>query len=145
MTTKRQRTRRPQTNAQPPAPPQATGRGRYTVERFLSDCAPSTAAALRAAWAAGDQLAAARVPTDGLPVVSILAAYAYVCGVALVDSYATLMERQEDAMAAPGLCAHPDKYLASCCVLLWKREMLPTLGAFEDVNVPSIYEELLQS
>lgn len=141
MTTRR-RTRRTQAQAAPAAPQPGTGRARYTVERFLSCCAPSSAAALRSAWSAGDQLAAARVPTDALPVVTILAAYAYVCGVGLVDDFDRLMERQAGAFS-PGMCAHPDKYLASCCVLLWRRGLLPTMGAFEDVNVPAIYEELL--
>jgi hypothetical protein len=117
-----------------------TGRARYTVERFLSDCSPATAKLLRAAWANGDQLAARRVPADGLPCVLILASYARVYGVELVDDFDALLERYKELESE---FYHPDKFFGSCICLLAAHGQWPDEVSFESIGIPHIYEELL--
>jgi hypothetical protein len=120
----------------------AVGPSRYTVDRFLSDCDPDSAEALRDAWANGDQLAANKVPRDATPAVLILAAYAYAHDVALVDDYDALVQRYAESV---DVAKHPDKFFASSCVIMWqaKGEQVPPVEAFDTIGIPAIYEALL--
>ena len=116
-----------------------TGPDRFTVFRFLSDCADATREYLLAQWAEGNQLESGRVPVDGLPPVVILATYARSYGVELVDDFEVLIDKYRDNIRD---CAHPDKFFASCCSLLFDRGMYPDEVSFQSINIPSIYEEL---
>lgn len=127
-------------DSQPVAPHSPTGRDRFTVDRFLSDCGSETREFLLKQWSKGNVIRAAKVPVDGLPPVVILSAYAKEYGVSLVDDYEALLERYRDHVKE--VC-HPDKFLCSCILILAERFQVPSDEAFEAVNVPSIYEELL--
>jgi len=116
------------------------GPDRFTVFRFMSDCLPETRQFLMDEWALGNQLEAAKVPYDGLPAVLILAAYAASHGADLVDDYDRLIERFRDQVWE---VAHPDKFFASCCAILYDRGMYPDEISFQSINIPAIYEELL--
>lgn len=125
----------------PPAPVRPTGRARFTVERFFEDCCEQTATMLKKAWKRGDQLVSARVPVDGLPCVLILAAYAKVYEVELVDDFDALVERYEEHV---GEFSHNDKFMGSCICIVWgNTRYLPEVASFEAINIPAIYEELL--
>lgn len=127
----------PSTN---PAPVRETGRARYTVARFLSDCCEQTRNFLVEQWAEGNQLEAKRVPVDGLPPVVMLTAYAWEYEVELVDDYGALLERYDEHITE---FAHPDKFFSSCISLLAERGECPDDEGFEMLNIPAIYEELL--
>jgi hypothetical protein len=118
------------------------GPDRFTVERFLSNCEPSSVEALRAAWSSGFQLAARRVPRDALPAVVILAAYAYANEIALVDDYEVLLDRFSESL--DGSIHHPDLFFASACRIIFdKIGGAPSSTAFESIGVPGIYNELM--
>lgn len=121
-------------------PPRPTGKARFTVERFLSDCCEKTRKYLVGQWKQGNQLVARKVPFDGLPPVVILAAYAKLYGVELVDDYDALLDRYRENIEE---CCHPDKFFSSCILLLADRGQIPSDEAFESINVPNLYEELL--
>lgn len=133
---KRARTTAPAPAAAPVRP---TGPERFTVERFLSDCSEETRQFLLEQWGEGNQLVASRVPVDALPAVVILSAYAQDYGVNLTDDHIALLMRFDEHVTE---CWHPDKYLASCISILAERSMSPSDEAFEDINIPTIYEEL---
>lgn len=130
--------RPPQT--EPAGPPPTIGPARFTVARFLSDCCEETRTFLIEQWSEGNQLVARRVPVDGLPPVVILSAYAREYGVELVDDYDALLERYQENIAD---CCHPDKFMASCICILKERYQVPEDEAYEVINIPKIYEELL--
>ena len=136
--TTRSRTRRVEPSAPTPVP--VTGPERYTATRFLSDCCDETYWYLVGQWSEGNQLTTNRVPVDGVPAVLILAAYAREYGVELVDDYEALIQRFQDHVSE---CNHPDKYLASCICILYERDQVPDDESFEQVGIPTIYEELL--
>lgn len=121
-------------------PPRKMGRARYTVDRFFEDCCEETINTLRKAWEEGDQLASTRVPIDGLPCVLLLATYARLYGVSLVDDYDALIERYQENV---GDFSHNDKFFSGCICILYARGQYPGEEAFESINIPAIYEELL--
>ena len=127
-------------SAREPAAPATTGPARYTVERYLSDCAPQSAAYLRENWAEGNQLFADEVPTDALPCVVIFACYARQYGVDLVDDYTRLLDRYWEEIKE---FAHPDKFFSSCIVIQDETGASPTDEAFESIKIPDLYEQLL--
>lgn len=116
-----------------------TGPLRYNATRFLSDCCDSTWAFLKGEWAEGNQLGSRKVPVDALPAVVILSSYARQYGVELVDDFDALLERYNDNMRE---CSHPDKFFASCVVILSERGQVPDDASFESIRIPEIYEEL---
>jgi hypothetical protein len=120
----------------------SVGRAVYSVKRFLGNCTTATAKGLRKAWADGDQLAAAGVPVDGLPAVVILAAWGRRTNIDLVDDYEELLTRTRDAFNKCSL-RHPDLFLASCICILASRGEAPTVGSFEQISIPAIFQELL--
>jgi hypothetical protein len=137
MARKRPESDRP---AREPARPATLGPARYTVERYLSDCSPRSAAYLRENWGEGNQLFAEEVPTDALPCVVIFACYARQYEVELVDDYTRLLDRYWDEIKE---FAHPDKFFSSSIVIMDETGATPTLEAFESINIPNLYEELL--
>lgn len=126
--------------AREPAPVPVVGPGRYTATRFLSDCSDETYWFLVNSWKEGDQLDSHGVPVDGLPAVVILAAYARQYGVDLVDDYVALLDRYWETLKETN---HPDKFFASCIVILDETGQAPDEASFETIRVPDIYEELL--
>lgn len=137
MARKRPETRPP---AREPAQPATVGPARYTVARFLSNCSPESAAYLHENWAEGNQLSSDEVPTDALPCVVMFAAYARQYGVELVDDYSRLLDRYWEEISE---FFHPDKFFSSCIVILDETGNAPTEEAFESINIPKLYEELL--
>ena len=117
-----------------------TGRSRFTVERFLSDCCEETRTFLVKQWGLNNVLNPSTIPVDGLPPVIILAAYARTYEVDLTTDYDYLIDRYQERMSE--VC-HPDKYLCSCIVILHGRGQFPGDEAFEAINIPNIYEELI--
>lgn len=112
----------------------------YDTKRFLSSCAPKTAKALKEAWAEGAQLASSAIPRDALPAVLILAGWGRRIDIEIVDDYDELLERTKEAMKGDGI-HHPDLFFASSIIILAERGQEPSIGAFETINVPTIYEE----
>jgi hypothetical protein len=125
---------------QAPAALPLRGSERYCVDRFLGDCSDETYKFLKAQWMEGNQLFASRIPVDGLPPVVMLAAYARLYSVELVDDYDLLIERYQCHIKE---CYHPDKFFSSCISILADRGQYPELESFEILNIPNIYEELL--
>jgi len=115
---------------------------RYSQERLFWGVEPATVKALKQVWADDEQLATEAVPEDSLCVVILLAAWGRRFGVELVDDYDLLLQRARDAMAASNL-HHPDLYFVSCVCILAQREDAPTVGAFEQINIPEHYENLI--
>ena len=113
----------------------------YTVDRFLSSCSAKLAKQLKALWAEGGQLGADKVPPDALVPVVIHARPALVTDVEVVDDYPALLEKMRAAFAAGGV-HHPDSFFASSICLMAEREQELTLGGFESIGVPAIYEAL---
>ena len=137
MTRKRIKSQPP---AREPAPAPTLGPARYTATRFLSDCSDETYWFLVNNWKEGDQLDSYGIPVDGLPAVVILAAYARQYGVDLVDDYVALLDRYWETLKET---YHPDKFFASCIVILDETGQSPDEVSFETIRIPSIYEELL--
>ncbi len=137
--TTRRRTRSAQAPSAP-APVRPVGRARYTVERFLSDCSEPTRQWLLDQWGEGNQLRVDDIPPDALPPVLILAAYGLTYEVDLVDDFDALIEKyceEEDYIF------HPDKFMASCIIILDEKGQMPSQEAFDAINLEAIYEELL--
>jgi len=111
----------------------------YDAKRFLSSCTPKTAKAIDAVWKAGEQLVADAVPREALPAVLILAAWGRRVDVEIVDDYDALLERTSTALK-DGNLHHPDLFFVSCICILAERGQEPTIGGFETINVPDIFE-----
>lgn len=127
--------------------PTLRGRERFTVERFFSGCGDHVATSMAlAALRSGFQIEVAAVTWQLVPALVILCAWSlHYNDVDLIDDYDALLELHREAIVGPDvLAAHPDMYLASCIALLAKREEFPGREAFEQVNVPSLYREILQ-
>ncbi len=116
---------------------------RYTVTRFLeSDTSKKTVTLLRKAWKDNDQLATKAIPRDGLLQVTIMAAWGRRVDIELVDDYDALLERMRDALKEDFI-QHPDTFFASSiCIMAARGEEL-TVGGFEQLNIPTIFCELL--
>lgn len=120
-----------------PAPP--TGPKRFTAARFLSNCSDRSQEYLTTNWRNYEQLNSDEVPTDALPAVVIIACYARTYGVDLVDDYTRLLDRYWEEIDE---CFHPDKFFASCIVILDETEQVPDDLSYETIGIPAIYEEL---
>lgn len=126
--------------AQAPAP-EDVGPVRYTQERLFWGCDPATVKELKAVWKDGEQIATEAVPDDALAVVTLMAAWGMRFDIELVDDYLQLLQRCRDAMEARTL-HHPDLYFISCICILARREEAPTVGAFEQINIPEHFANL---
>lgn len=122
-----------------PAPQPATGPDRYTVERFLCNCCERSKEYIIQNCKEYEQFIADEVPTDALPVLVILASYARQHGVDLVDDYVHLLDRYWDELEHH---YHPDKFFASCIVILDETDQVPSPESFETINVPNLYDQL---
>jgi hypothetical protein len=114
----------------------------YTVERFLSSCQPKLAKSLKALWAEGGQLAAAKVPESAIVPVIIIAAYGKKQDIELVDDYDALLEAFRELTKGGACFQHPDTFFASSICIMAARGQDVSLGGFESIGVPDIYEEL---
>lgn len=121
------------------APVPTLGPGRYTPDRFLSNCSDETYWYLVNSWKEGNQLIVDEIPIDGLPAVVILAAYARLYGVDLVDDYKALLDAYWWNVAE---VFHPDKFFASCIIHLDEYGAAPELESFQTIHIERIYEEL---
>lgn len=121
--------------AQPPA--EEAGPVRYTQERLFWDVDADTVKALRQVWKDGEQLATEALPDCAVCCVLLLAAYAKRFDVELVDDYDALIERACDGKH------HPDLFFISCIRILHQRGEAPTLGAFVQIGIPDLYEDLV--
>lgn len=122
----------------------ADQRERYTVTRFLGGIGDVVMSdQLKAALRSGYQLDVAALPYDVIPAVLILACFSREYeDVELVDDYEALVLAFRDAISAPGQCAHPDLFLASCISILHDRAQAPTYEAFLTVKMDKMYNEL---
>jgi hypothetical protein len=116
---------------------------KYTVERFLSSVEPATAKSLRKVWREGLQLAASRVPPHALPAVVLLATWARRNGIELVDDFDELLAATQTAFDDGTVIHHPDLFFVSCILILYARDQVPTLGGFESIGIPAIYNDLM--
>jgi hypothetical protein len=114
---------------------------RYSTERFMSSIETGLAKKLRTAFKAGAQLAAAKVPTEALPAVVILASWGVRYDEHIVDDY-ELLARMRQAFDDGAVVHHPDLFFASCVCILALRDQVPTVGSFEAIGVPDIYANL---
>ena len=126
--------------AREPAPAPTVGPARYSATRFLSDCSDGTYWSLINNWKEGNQLNSEEIPTDGLPPVVILSCYARQYGVDLVDDYERILDRYWESVAD---VRHPDKFFASCIIILDETKQVPDDESFESIRIHEIYEELL--
>jgi len=113
----------------------------YTIDRFFSSCSKGTTKLLKQAWKDGDQLAAGKVPVDGIPVVLIMAGWGLKQDVELVDDFDKLIERFHEN-AGKGM-QHPDLFLAGSICIMRERGQDVTVGGYEAVGIPDIYDILL--
>lgn len=115
----------------------------YTVKRFLeTDTSKKTVDLLRKTWKEGDQLAAAKVPRDGMVQVVIMAAWGMRVDMELVDDFDALLERMRDILKED-YPQHPDTFVASSICIMAARKDEITVGGFEQLNIPHIFCELL--
>lgn len=115
------------------------GRARYGVTRFLSNCSDDSYWYLVNNWKEYNQLVVEEIPDDAIPAVVILACYARQYEVEIVDNYSGLLDLYWDNV---GRLRHPDKFFASCILILDEYGRVPGEEAFESINIPNIYEEL---
>lgn len=116
----------------------------YSVERFTHGMSsdPMLADMVLAALRSGYQLTADAIPDMALPAVLMLSAYGkYYQDVDIVDDYELLVEAQREAFRGFGNCAHPDLFFASCICILDARGEFPCRAAFEDLQIPVIFDE----
>jgi len=112
----------------------------YTADRFLDGMSKKLAQGLRKAWAAGGQLVSEKVPKEALPAVLILAAWGERIEVQIVDDYEVLLERTRQAFKDNGL-HHPDLFFASAICIMAERGQELTVGSFETINIPNLFNE----
>lgn len=118
-------------------------RDEYTVQRFLtSGTSKKTSDMLRKTWKENDQLVASKVPRDGMVQVVIMAAWGTRVDMELVDDYDALLERMRDIFKE-GDVEHPDAFFASSICIMAARGDELTVGGFEQLNIPSIFCDLL--
>lgn len=119
-----------------------TGPDRFTIERFFGGVVdPVLKDVTCVSLSSGYQLETRMIHPQMLPAILILACYSrYYEDVELVDNYDRLRERFLEEITD---CAHPDKFLASCITILDPHEQYPSLEAFESVNVPALFRELV--
>lgn len=121
---------------------------KYTVERFLGGIGDVVLKdSLVAALYSGHQLSVKTLDFQQVPAVLILACYARTyLGAELVDDYEALIEAHKEATRPPGgLTAHPDLYLPSCICILHGRDQSPCWEAFQDVNVPELFDLMVRA
>jgi hypothetical protein len=125
--------------------PNLRGRERLTLERFFSGVGDAFMVdQLKATLHAGYQLTTKSLDYQLVPAVVILACYGrHYEGIELVDDYEDLLRAHLEATTEGGLCAHPDLFMASCICILEKREQFPCQAAFEDINVPTLFNQLV--
>lgn len=118
------------------------GRARFTVERFFGGVGDAVAIdAALCALRSGYQLEVRNIHEQTLPVFVILACYSrYYADVELVDDYEQLLRNYQEAIT---VCAHPDKFMASCICILEPREQFPSIEAFEAIRLPELFSELI--
>lgn len=118
-----------------------TGPARFTTDRFMGGVGdPLAKDLLKLALSSGYQIEVKKIHPQTLPAMLILACYSrYYVDVELVDDYDRLVDEYKTQIAD---VAHPDKYLASCIVILHARDAYPTYEAFQDVRVPELFQQL---
>lgn len=119
-----------------------TGPDRFTVERFLHGIGDAVAKHLTlVSLSSGYQLMTKNLHPQTLPAILILACYSrYYVDVELVDDYDRLVEEYQATITE---CAHPDKFMASCIVILHPREQFPSYEAFEAIGLPALFPQLV--
>lgn len=120
-----------------------TGRARFTVERFFGGVGDPLATDMAlCALRSGYQLEVRNIHEQTLPAMVILACYSrYYVDVELVDDYDQLLRNYQEAITQ---CAHPDKFMASCICILDPREQFPSIEAFEAINLPTLFSEMIR-
>lgn len=116
---------------------------RGSVERFLGGVMDPVATGLLAsALGSGLQLSSSLLPAQLTAAVIILACYARrELEVELVDNYEALLDRWPEDV---GHCSHSDMFFASCIVQLHHRGEYPSTEAFQDLNLPFIFDQLVK-
>lgn len=124
------------------APQEDVGPVRYTQERLFWGIEEGMVKQLKALWKDAEQLEVSGLPDECLCVVIMMAAWARRGGIDLVDDYDALIQRARDAFEA-GELHHPDLFFVSCVCILHRRDDVPSIGAFTQINIPEHYENLI--
>jgi len=119
-----------------------TGPARFTVVRFFGGVGDAVAIdAALCALRSGYQLEVRNIHEQTLPAMVILACYSrHYADVELVDDYEQLLRNYQEAI---NVCAHPDKFMASCIRLLDPRGQYPCLEAFEAIGFPALFSTMV--
>jgi hypothetical protein len=126
-----------------PLPEDAPGT-KYTQERLFWNIDPDTIKDLKEAWREGDALSPDLLPDETLCAVTLLAAWAHKTGIDIVDDYDELIKLVRAKLANPGL-NHPDLFMVSMICILDARGEQPTIGGFEQIGLPDLFEDLIGS
>lgn len=130
--------RRSKTVALPPNVPGT----RFTQERLFWGIDEETVDALKTTWKNGEALAVAALPLNTLCAVTLLSAWAHKQDMDIVDDYEELIKTVRASLVDPGL-HHPELFFVSATCILDARGEQPTIGGFEQIGVPDLFEDLI--
>lgn len=114
----------------------------YTSKRFFSNCSGETEQMLREAWDAGNVLTVEDLPPDAVPCVVIIAGFARLYQLEIVDDYELLLGYlQQECAKDTDRIQHPDMFFASSILQMFLRDEEVTLEGFRSIGVPQLWAE----
>jgi hypothetical protein len=117
---------------------------RYTQERLFWGIEQDTIKDLKEAWDEGEVLSVELLPDETLCAVTLLAAYARMQDIDIVDDYDALINTVRAKLTGEGL-HHPDLFMVSMICILHARADRPSLGGLTQINIPEHFENLFRA
>jgi hypothetical protein len=125
--------------------PNLRGRARLTLDRYFGGIGDAFMVdQFKATLHSGFQLELTKLDFQLIPAALILACYGrHYEGIEFVDDYDDLLLAQQEAFTEGCVCAHPDLFMASCIVILARQDLFPCTEAFDDINIPELFNQLV--